>query len=145
MNSCGDRCCGHRRGRGAQVLDVQTAFLPNRKNVARTHSFLRASKTREVVPGHGPSSKVSTSSLSCSGKVEGNCLRPMRGSVLTSTWISRAVPSACGLPGQGSAMARRGREGNDEGEGEIAGHKSVPVRELIASSAVRLPVVHPIC
>src|SRR5450755_4147153 len=74
-----------------------------RKKVARTHSCRNASRMRSVVPGHGPSSKVSTTSLGASGRVWGSCLRPTRGVVVASTARTRAVPSAFALPGQGGA------------------------------------------
>lgn len=80
-------------------------FRPRRKNVARTHSFLRASRILGVVPGQGPSSNVSTSSLARSGRVEGNCLRPTRDVLLASASSTRSVPSASGLPGHGAAAA----------------------------------------
>src|SRR5262249_43311999 len=83
-------------------------FRPSRKNVARTHSLLRASRTFGVVLGQGPSSKVRTTSLACNGNVDGNCLRPMRGMLLASIAMVRAVPSASGLPGHEAAPTAGG-------------------------------------
>ena len=54
------------------ICGFAAVFRPRRKNVARTHSFLSASRILVVVPGQGPSSNVSTSSLSPSASVEGN-------------------------------------------------------------------------
>ena len=51
----------------------------------------------EVVAGIGPSSKVSTTSLSASGSVVGKCFSPTRGVVAASTVITRDVPSAPGF------------------------------------------------
>src|ERR1700730_6114901 len=60
---------------------------------------------RPVVPGQGPSSKVSTTSFGASRRVWGNCLRPTRGEVTASTSSTRAVPSPSALPGQGAPIA----------------------------------------
>src|SRR5215469_10184352 len=104
-----------------------TALRPSRKKVARTHSCLSASSTRFVVPGHGPSSNVSTTSLSASGSVAGNSFRPTRGVVAALTVRTRSVPSASGLPGQGAA-----------GAAAAADAKAQPSRSRIRITAVSL-------
>src|SRR5260221_14206884 len=78
------------------------------KKVALTHSWRSAVSTASVVPGQGPSSKVSTTSLGCSGSVARKCLRPTAGVVAGSTARTRAVPSAAGLPEQSAAPAAGG-------------------------------------
>src|SRR5215467_6575812 len=80
----------------------ETALRPSTKNVALTHSRLSASSTLGVVPGQGPSSKVSTTSFGSRGSETGKCLRPTRGVVDASTASTRLVPSA---PGAHSALA----------------------------------------
>src|SRR5262245_25449350 len=72
------------------------------KKLALTHSARSAASTASVVPGHGPSSKVSTTSFGPSGRVTGKCLRPTAGVVAGSTASVRAVPS---LPVQSAANA----------------------------------------
>jgi hypothetical protein len=99
---------GRGKARKPEERRAASTFLPNRKNVARTHSALSASSTLGVVPGHGPSSNVSTNSLRRSGNVVGKCLRPTRGVVLASTSMTRSVPRAWLLPGHGAASAAKG-------------------------------------
>ena len=41
--------------------------------------------------------------LGIAAELDGNCLRPTRGVVFASISMVRSVPSAWGLPGQGSA------------------------------------------
>src|SRR6185295_7312638 len=111
-------------------------FLPRRKNVARTHSFLRASRTFGVVLGQGPSSNVRTNSLARSGSVEGNCLRPTRGVLLASTAIIRAVPSASGLPGHEAAVAVTGAKATaiKRKSARVIGH---PMPQRLATGKLR--------
>src|SRR5262245_38285304 len=70
------------------------------KNVARTHWSASALSTAGVLPGHGPSSNVSTTSplrrKSCILK----CSQPKPGPPVVSISTTRAVPSALGFPGQ---------------------------------------------
>ena len=80
------------------------AGLPIRKKVARTHSCASAASIFGVVAGHGPSSKVSTTSWSSSGSVCGKLFRPTRGVVAASTARMREVPSAS-LRGHSAASA----------------------------------------
>src|SRR5262249_8534045 len=92
----------------------------------------------------GPSSKVSTSSFSRSGSVEGNCLRPTRGVFLTSTSSTRSVPSASGLPGQGAATAVHGAMTNAIATHDIRvmkhplPHSSVPAQACAPCTFNRL-------
>ncbi len=78
--------------------------MPIRKKVARTHSSASAASTFDVVAGHGPSSKVSTTSRSASGRVCGKLFRPTRGVAAGSTPRTREVPSAS-LRAQSAACA----------------------------------------
>ena len=107
-NSCGGQCYGPSARARRANCGCAAAFRPRRKNVACTHSLLRASRILGVVPGQGPSSNVSTNSLARSGSVEGKCLRPTRGVSLALTSRTRSVPSASGFPGQGAAAAVQG-------------------------------------
>jgi hypothetical protein len=73
-----------------------------RKKVASTHSWASAASTFGVVGGHGPSSKVSTTSWSWSGNVCGKFFSPTRGVVAASTARMREVPS---VPWRGQPAA----------------------------------------
>src|SRR5437588_6205988 len=81
------------------------AMRPMMKKVAFTHCEARMSKTRLLLRGNGPSSKVSTTSWSPSGSVSAYCMVPMRGCCLGSTTRVREVPSAPGWPRQSAADA----------------------------------------
>src|SRR3954453_3586453 len=66
------------------------------KNVARTHSSASAFKTALVV-GHGPSSNVSTTSLSRKKSCCLKCSEPKPGPPAVSTSTTRATPRASGF------------------------------------------------
>src|SRR5262249_56143449 len=55
--------------RAAASCGCASALRPSKKNDAPAHSRLSVSRTRAVLPGPGPSSKVSTTSLGASGRV----------------------------------------------------------------------------
>ena len=59
---CDARSSVPRRRSARTIVGYSEAGLPIRKNVARTHSLASAASTFGVVAGHGPSSKVSTTS-----------------------------------------------------------------------------------
>src|ERR1700757_699396 len=86
------------------ISGCSEAGLPIRKKVACTHSWASAARTFLVVGGQGPSSKVSTTSLSCKGKVSGKLFSPTRGNAVASTVMTREVPSAS-LRGQSVVAA----------------------------------------
>src|ERR1700731_1345256 len=87
------------------------AGLPSTKNVARTHSAASAARIFGVVGGHGPSSKVSTTSWSLSGSVCGKLFRPTRGKETASTARIREVPS---VSWRGHSAARASAVGVSE-------------------------------
>src|SRR6185436_10335733 len=66
------------------------------KNVASTHSSASALTTAWVV-GHGPSSKVRTTSLSRRKSCCLKCSRPNPGPPVVSISTTRATPSASGF------------------------------------------------
>ena len=71
--------------------------IPAEQEERRPHAFgLEGIEYGLVVPGHGPSSKVSATSLSARGRVVGKCLRPTRGVVAGSIASTREVPNASG-------------------------------------------------
>jgi len=128
--SCDAQPCDPPRVRGGQSA---AAFLPSRKKVARTHSCLSASRTAAVVPGHGPSSKVSTTSLSASGRVAGKCLRPTLGVAATSTASTRDVPRASGLPAQVACASARAPYGS------AASPIKVMIRNFVTLHPIGIP------
>src|SRR5262249_62009511 len=75
-----------------------TALRPSTKNVAFTHSLLSASSTFGVVPGHGPSSNVSTTSFASKGSVAGERFRPTRGGAPGSGAGTPLLPRPRGGP-----------------------------------------------
>ena len=72
--------------------------------MACTHSLASAATTLWVVGANGPSSNVSTTSLSLSGNVVGNCFSPTRGVSATPTLRMRDVPKTS-LYGQSAPPA----------------------------------------
>src|SRR5688572_7960574 len=91
------------------------------KNVARTQWSASALSTAGVLAGHGPSSKVkSTSPLrrkSCILK----CSQPKPGPPVVSISTTRATPSALGLPGQAAVGAAAGGGAAARAGGAAAG------------------------
>src|ERR1700750_2052193 len=61
------------------------------------HSSDSALSTAGVLPGHGPSSKVSTTSLSVRKSSCLKCSKPKPGPPVVSTSTTRLTPSASGL------------------------------------------------
>src|SRR5437588_9811227 len=76
---------------------------PIAKKVAFTHCEARIRRTWLLLRGNGPSSNVSTTSWSRSGRDSGYCMLPMRGCSRGSTTRVRDVPSAFGWPGHSAA------------------------------------------
>src|ERR1700709_870302 len=70
--------------------------LPIGKNTALVHSSASVFRTEGVV-GHGPSSNVSTTSLSVRKSSCLNCWNPKPGPPVVSTTTTRLTPSASGL------------------------------------------------
>src|SRR5207249_1663493 len=91
-----------------RISGCQVACLPIGKNVALTHCAASAASTAGVLFGHGPSSKVSTTSLgrrkSCSLK----CSKPKPGPPVVSTSTMREIPSALGLAQPAAALVGTG-------------------------------------
>src|SRR5206468_2123351 len=95
------------------------ACLPIGKKIALVHCSASAASTAGVWRGHGPSSKVSTTSPGCRKSWLLKCSKPKPGPPVVSTSTTRPTPSALGLPGQdaaagaggGAAAAGAGRAG----------------------------------
>src|SRR5277367_4223889 len=67
------------------------------KNTALVHSSASALSTAGVLPGQGPSSKVSTTSLSARKSSCLKCSKPKPGPPVVSTSTTRLTPSASGF------------------------------------------------
>src|SRR6187455_342610 len=89
------------------------------KNTARTHSALNALSTAGVLPSHGPSSKVSTTSLGFRKSYCLKCSKPKPGAPVVSISTVRDTPSALGLAQAGAATF--GAAGNALAAGLAAG------------------------
>src|SRR6266700_8129882 len=94
------------------------------------HSSASVFSTEGVLSGHGPSSNVSTTSLSRRKSSCLKCSKPKPGPPVVSISTTRAVPSALGLPAQagaggeagaGVAAAGTGVAGTDAGAAAGAG------------------------
>src|SRR5262245_17970134 len=84
------------------------ACLPIGKKIALVHCSARAASTAGVWRGHGPSSKVSTTSPGCRKSWLLKCSKPKPGPPVVSTSTTRPTPSALGLPGQDAPAAGAG-------------------------------------
>ena len=78
-----------------------------------------------MVVGQGPSSKVSTSSLSASGSVCGNSLRPTRGVALDvdrerARGAERIRITGAGLRGGGQRQQQRGKRDDENATHKVA-------------------------
>src|SRR5713226_4488754 len=73
------------------------ACLPIGKNTALVHSSASALSTRGVFTGHGPSSKVSTTSLSVRKSSCLKCSKPKPVPPVVSISTTRLTPSASGV------------------------------------------------
>src|SRR5581483_3376029 len=80
-----------------RISGCHSACLPIGKNVAFTQCCARASSTARVLPGQGPSSKVSTTSFSTRKSYCLYCSKPNPGPPVVSISTVRARPSALGL------------------------------------------------
>src|SRR5262249_43308873 len=80
-----------------RISGCHSACLPMGKKVALTHCWANASSTARVLPGQGPSSKVSTTSFNTRKSYCLYCSKPKPGPPVVSTSTVRARPSASGL------------------------------------------------
>src|SRR5271169_4289771 len=95
----------------------QVACSPISKNVALAQLSASALSTAGVFSGHGPSSKVSTTSLSRRKSYCLKCSVPKAGPPVVSICTTRDRPIAFGLPHAGTAVA----DGAGAGAGFAAG------------------------
>src|SRR5215467_2003143 len=84
------------------------ACLPIGKKIALVHCSASAASTAGVWRGHGPSSKVSTTSPGCRKSWLLKCSKPKPGPPVVSTSTTRPMPSALGLPGQDTVLVGAG-------------------------------------
>ena len=82
--------------------------LPMGKNVALRQWCASAASTAGVLPGQGPSSKVSTTSPGFKKSCILKCSTPKPGPPVVSICTVREMPNASGLPGQGTACEAGG-------------------------------------
>src|SRR6476620_4882912 len=82
--------------------------LPIGKKIALVQCAASAASTAAVFFGHGPSSKVRTTSPSRRKSWVLKCSKPNPGPPVVSTSTTRETPSALGLPGQEFAAAAAG-------------------------------------
>src|SRR6185437_12280186 len=87
------------------------ACLPIGKNSPLVHSSASAFSTAGVLPGHGPSSNVSTTSFGSRKSSCLKCSKPKPGPPVVSTSTTRATPSASGLAQAGFAGVATGGVG----------------------------------
>src|SRR5258708_1113687 len=80
-----------------RISGCQLACLPIGKKVAFTHCAASAASTAGVLPGHGPSSNVSTTSPGSRKSCALNCSLPKPGPLVVSISTVRATPSAPGF------------------------------------------------
>src|ERR1700730_5979804 len=88
-----------------RISGCHMACLPIGKNVALTQCEASAASTAGVLLGHGPSSKVSTTSLARRKSCSLKCSKPNPGPPVVSTSTMREVPSALGLLAQPAVAA----------------------------------------
>src|SRR6185437_807553 len=79
------------------ISGYQLACLPIEKKMPVVHWSASAFNTAGVFSGHGPSSKVSTTSWSCRKSSCLKCSKPNPGPPVVSTSTVRLTPSASGL------------------------------------------------
>src|SRR3954464_12817291 len=85
--------------------------FPIGKNTALVHCEASAERTAGVLRGHGPSSKVSTTSLGRRKSWLLKCSKPKPGPPVVSISTMRAVPSAAGKLAQGAFAAATAGDG----------------------------------
>src|SRR5271154_1928616 len=85
---------------------AQVACSPISKNVALVQLSCSALSTIGVLPGHGPSSKVSNTSLSRRKSYCLKCSVPKAGPPVVSIWTMRDRPIALGLLQAGMVVAK---------------------------------------
>src|SRR5262252_9078261 len=113
-----------------------------------------ALSTAGVWPGHGPSSKVSTTSPARRKSCILKCSQPKPGPPVVSTSTVRAIPSALGLPGQeavgvaagdgvaASAGAAAGAGAGVAGAGVGAGARDCPQAAPTAPRDTDIKIAH---
>src|SRR6266566_1980794 len=83
-----------------RISGCHIACLPIGKNVALRQWDASAANPAGVLPGQGPSSKVSTTSPGLRKSWVLKCSKPKPGPPVVSICTVRDIPSAFGLPGQ---------------------------------------------
>src|SRR5437764_4910065 len=104
-----------------RISGCQVACLPIGKNVALMQCADSAASTAGVLFGHGPSSKVSTTSPASRKSCALNCTKPKPGPPVVSISTTRDTESALGLPGQGAGIAAAAAVGALGGAAGAAG------------------------
>src|SRR5437868_5096730 len=99
------------------------------------HSSSSALSTAGVLPGHGPSSKVSTTSLSVRKSICLKCSKPNPGPPVVSISTTRETPSASGL-----AQADFGKAGAGAAMAAAAGLSEIEAVTATSSLAASLAV-----
>src|SRR5579862_9060697 len=105
------------------ISGCHIACSPISKNVALRQLSLNALSTAGVFTGHGPSSKVSTTSPVRRKSYCLKCSKPKPGPPVVSISMVRATPSALGLVQRADA-AIGGAIGTEAGSGVAAGGKA---------------------
>src|SRR6202012_5321859 len=103
------------------ISGCQVACSPISKNVALEQLSVSALSTIGVFSGHGPSSKVSTTSFSRRKSYCLKCSVPKAGPPVVSIWTTRDMPSASGLWHSGSVVGQGELEALAAGAGAGVG------------------------
>src|SRR5215469_2803977 len=103
------------------MLGSYVACRPIGKKIALVQCAASAASTAGVFFGHGPSSKVSTTSPSRKKSWVLKCSNPNCGPPVVSISTTRETPSALGLPGQDAAGAGLAGGADAAGIGMAAG------------------------
>src|SRR5258707_1326882 len=99
----------------------EVACVPIGKKIALVQCAASAASTAGVFLGHGPSSKVSTTSPSRKKSWLLKCSKPKPGPPVVSISTTRARPSASALPAQVGAATGRGAGAAASAAGGAAG------------------------
>src|SRR5262245_9645500 len=97
------------------------ACLPIGKKIALVHCSARAASTAGVRPGHGPSSKVNTTSPGRRKSWLLKCSKPKPGPPVVSTSTMRATPRALGLLQDETGAGAKAAGPGSERDGAAAG------------------------
>src|SRR5215471_18206889 len=98
-----------------RISGCHIACSPIGKKVALTQWSASALSTAGVLPGHGPSSKVKTTSWSRRKSCILKCSQPKPGPPVVSISTVRDTPKALGFPGQVVARSAAGDEAASTG------------------------------